>query len=115
MVTAELAIAIPALVVLLALVLGVARWGVDRLRCEEAAYVGVRALARGVPEASVRAAVAQRAPAGSVIGIRIAGELVRISVQAPTPSLLSRLPGNYQPTAELTAVREALDDPLPAQ
>ena len=113
MVTAELALAVPALVLLLALVLGVARWGVDRLRCEEAAYVGVRALARGVPEASVRAAVAQRAPAGSVIGIRIGG--VRINVQAPTPSLLSRLPGNYQPTAELTAVREALDDPLPAQ
>ena len=50
-----------------------------------------------------------------VTGIRIGGEMVRINVQAPTPSLLSRLPGNYQPTAELTAVREALDDPLPAQ
>ncbi len=64
MVTAELAVAVPALLLVLAVALSAVQLGIDRVRCVDAAQAGARLLARGEPEAAVRAAVRPARPAG---------------------------------------------------
>jgi len=49
MVTAELALAVPVVVMVLALGLAAIRVGVDQVRCVDAARLAARALARGTP------------------------------------------------------------------
>nr|WP_051107948.1 TadE family type IV pilus minor pilin [Actinomadura atramentaria] len=70
MVTAEVALALPSLV----LVTAVALWGVAaasaRLACADAARAGARAAARGEPLAAVRSFVARAAPRGAVVTVR---------------------------------------------
>ena len=56
-VTAEVAVALPSLVLLLALLLGAATAGVTQLRLEEAARAGAREVARGEPAGRVQATV----------------------------------------------------------
>lgn len=88
--TAELAVVLPA-VVLLA-VLGV--WAVAvvaaHLRCVDAAGAGARALARGEPAAVVEGVVAQVAPRGAVVRLGREGDLVVVEVRATV-----RLPGPW--------------------
>jgi hypothetical protein len=87
--TAELAVVLPA-VVLLA-VLGV--WAVAavaaQVRCVDAAAAGARALARGESSAEVGRVVAQVAPRGATVRLGRDGDLVvvevRISVRLPGP------------------------------
>jgi hypothetical protein len=80
--TAELAVVLPA-VVLLA-VLGV--WAVAavaaHLRCVDAAGAGARALARGEPAAAVESVVARVAPRGAVVRLSRDGDLVVVEVRA---------------------------------
>ena len=47
MVTAELALTLPAVVLVLVICLSALSWGVDRVRCVDAARVAVREIARG--------------------------------------------------------------------
>lgn len=68
-VTAEVAVAFPAVVVLLAVVLTAAAVGLSQLRIEEAARAGAREVMRGEPAAVVGATVR-----------RIAGEQANIAV-----------------------------------
>ena len=88
--TAELAVVLPA-VVLLA-VLGV--WAVAavaaHLRCVDAAGAGARALARGESSAEVRRVVAQVAPRGATVRLGRDGDLVVVDVRATV-----RLPGPW--------------------
>jgi hypothetical protein len=88
--TAELAVVLPA-VVLLA-VLGV--WAVAgvaaHLRCVDAAGAGARALARGEPAAVVEGVVAQVAPRGAVVRLSREGDLVVVEVRTTV-----RLPGPW--------------------
>lgn len=69
-VTAEVAVAFPAVVVLLAVVLAGATVGLSQLRIEEAARAGARELMRGESPETVGATVQ-----------RIAGEQARLMVQ----------------------------------
>ncbi|MEV1009782.1 TadE family type IV pilus minor pilin [Streptomyces sp. NPDC049881] len=83
-VTAESAIVVPALVLLL----GAMLWGLGavavRLQCGDAARAGARAAARGETEADVTAVAAAVAPGGARIDVRRDGELYRVMVRAET-------------------------------
>lgn len=94
MATAELAVALPAVVLVLALCLTAMTLGVDLVRCEDAARAGARAASRGEPVAVVREVVGSRAPDGSVVVVEPGGESVSVRVSAPPRvRLLPVLPG----------------------
>lgn len=69
MVTAELAVTLPAVVLVLGLCLAGISAGIDQIRCVDAARLGARAAARGDSLGSVRAAAVAAAPAGAVVSI----------------------------------------------
>lgn len=87
-VTAETAVVIPSLVVLVAMLL----WGVAAvsvgLRCGDAARAGARAAARGEPPAVVAEVAEAAAPAGARVRVERDErdeELFRVRVEARTP------------------------------
>jgi hypothetical protein len=84
-VTAELAVGLPALVMLTAMLL----WGVlatvAELHCVDAAGVGARAAARGDADPAARARAA--APAGAAVQVMEGGETVQVRVEATYPGL----------------------------
>lgn len=82
MVTAELAVATPVVVVVLALALSAVRLGVDEVRCVDAARLAARALARGDSEGSARALAIAAGPPGAMIEVRVAGSEVSATVSA---------------------------------
>ncbi|MEO7061846.1 MAG: TadE family type IV pilus minor pilin [Lapillicoccus sp.] len=82
MVTVELAVAIPAVVLILALVLGGVSLGVDRVRCVDAARLGARALARGDSMGSARAVAGAAAPPGAQVSAGSSGGQASVTVTA---------------------------------
>jgi len=92
MVTAELAVALPALVLVLALAIGVLAVGTARLRCADAAQAAARLAARGEPVATVRAAAARIASPG--VEVRVAGTTTDVTVEV---SAAVSLPGHWLP------------------
>lgn len=80
--TAELAVALPALVVLAAAcMLGIGYAGAT-LRCDDASRAGARAMARGEPVAAVEAAAKAAAPQKAHIEIRRHDKLVEVRCSA---------------------------------
>lgn len=83
-VTAEAAVVIPALVLLVVMLL----WGVmtaaAQIQCVDAARAGARAVARGESPAQVRAVVRSTAPHGARVETRREGDLVRVAILART-------------------------------
>ncbi|HEX5567158.1 MAG TPA: TadE family type IV pilus minor pilin [Streptomyces sp.] len=81
-VTAETAVTVPSLVVLLGLLL----WGVmvvvAQVRCVDAAGAGARAAARDEPRERILEAVRVVAPRGAGVELSREGELVRVRVTA---------------------------------
>lgn len=81
-VTAEMAVGLPAL----ALVLGGALWAVAavavQLECVDAARAGARAAARGEPLHVVRQVTGRAAPAGAVVTVTRDADLSRVTVTA---------------------------------
>ncbi len=89
-VTAEFAVAMPALVLLLGFSLGAVDASLDKMRCVDAARDAALAAARGGDgEGAARA----DAPPGAVISVTINGDLVRATVMVRSRPLGSRLPG----------------------
>ncbi|WP_306908515.1 TadE family type IV pilus minor pilin [Arthrobacter sp. B3I9] len=90
-VTAEFAVALPAVVLLLALLLAGSAAGVTQLRLEEAARAGARALARGDSAAGVEAIV--RRLAGQTAGSAVTsdGEWIGVTVSGRAPGALGSL------------------------
>lgn len=85
MVTAELALTIPAVVVVLTMCLSALAWGVDQVRCVDAARVAVREVARGEsPVRSLRDAQGT-APESATLDVSRAGGDVTVTVTAPAP------------------------------
>jgi hypothetical protein len=80
MVTAELAVAIPAVIIVLALCLGGISLGIDQVRCVDAARLGARAVARGDAGPAVDDVVARAAPAGARLSLGSNGAQVRVTV-----------------------------------
>ena len=84
MVTAELAVAIPAVVLVLAVCLAGLGAVIDQVRCVDAARLAARALARGDPAAGVRAMASRAAPSGAQVSMSLARNEVRVVVTAST-------------------------------
>jgi hypothetical protein len=105
MVTAELAVALPALV----LVMVAALYGVAlvtaQLRCVDAAAVGARLAARGESAQLVRAAALGAAPTSARLEIARSASVVTatVAVRVDAPGLSRLLPG-------VTVVGHATDD-----
>ena len=78
--TVEIAVALPALV----LVITIALWGVSvaaaHVACVDAARAGARAAARGESLPAVRAAVLRGAPSGTRVATRRGGDLTEVDV-----------------------------------
>lgn len=79
-VTAEFAVALPAVLLLLALLLAGAAAGATQLRLEEAALAGARALARGESTAAAEEIVSRLAGASATAAIAADGEWVSVTV-----------------------------------
>jgi len=102
-ITAEFAVALPAVTVFLALCLGAASTGVAQLKVEESARTAARAAARGDSEAQIRSAVSRIDPAqGGAISVSPdsavdAGEgrarQVHVRVSRPAPGVIGSATG----------------------
>ncbi|WP_448642233.1 TadE family type IV pilus minor pilin [Geodermatophilus sp. URMC 63] len=82
MVTAETAVVLPVLVLVLAAVVAAVVVVGAQLRCVDAAREGARAAARGEDPAVVRAVTARAAPDGAVTTVSVEGAEVRVTVSA---------------------------------
>ena len=86
MVTAEFALALPAVVVVTALCVWAVMAAAVHIRCLDAARSGARELARGEPAGRVSQVAADRAPAGAQVRLlHLGGDLVAVQVRARVP------------------------------
>jgi hypothetical protein len=106
LVTAETAVAFPALVVVLA----VALWGVSaaaaQVACVDAARAGARAAARGESETKVRAAVLRAAPSDARVTLSRDPLTTKVTVQAEARPPLKGLFPALRLRAQATAATE---------
>lgn len=108
MVTAELAVALTALVLVLTVSLNAVVAGIDLIRCTDAARLAARATARGDDPTAVRALVARAAPDGATLTVS-GDQQVRVVVRAPVRGpLAALLPEDL--VASAVAVREQSDE-----
>jgi hypothetical protein len=114
-ITAETAVAFPALVI----VLVVALWGVGaaaaQVACVDAARAGARAAARGEPETEVRTAVRQAAPANAHVTVSRTPATTTVVVTAQTrPPLKALFPAlRLRAQAVAATEPEGSDTPTP--
>jgi Flp pilus assembly protein TadG len=87
MVTAETAVVLPVLLLVLAAAVAAIVVVGAQLRCVDAAREGVRAAARGDSPAEVVDIVGRAAPPGSTTSVRTSGETVTVTVTAPVRPL----------------------------
>jgi len=104
--TAELAVALPSLVIVLAVALAAVDLGLAQVRCVDAARLGARLLARGEPEGSVLAEVRAAAPHGAEVSVASDGTRVSVLVTATVPAALRPLGTLPAPSASARAVLE---------
>jgi Flp pilus assembly protein TadG len=96
MATAETAVVLPVLLIVLAAGVWVLASVAGQLRCVDAARVGARAAARGDAADAVTTVTARVAPAGAQVRVVRSGDEVTVEVAAevrPFGAALSRLPG----------------------
>lgn len=110
MATAEIAVAMPAVVFVLVVALAGIGTAIDQVRCVDAARAAARAASRGDPPATIRDLVGRIAPAGATVRVGREGGagLVTVTVVAPVRLLGTVLPDTWRPNA--TAVGQ-LEDP----
>ena len=109
MVTAEIAVAIPAVVVLLGGLIAVVAAVAAQLRCVDAAREGARAAARGDPQSAVVAIARQAAPAGASVTVSTSGDSVTVTVRASTRPI-GGLVGTYTVSSSATGRLEPTTD-----
>lgn len=106
-VTAETAVALPALV----MVLAAALWAVTvvgaQLRCVDAARAGARAAARGEAPEAVRSAVLRAAPAGSRVAVELGPAVTRVDVSVPVRPPWTSGFASVEVTASATSATES--------
>jgi hypothetical protein len=105
--TAELALAVPSLVLLLMVALTAVNAVKLQLECVDAAREAARASARGD---SGPAAGARAAPAGAAVTVTESGDTIVATVRAAVHPLGGRLPG-FEVHATAVAAREPEADP----
>jgi Flp pilus assembly protein TadG len=101
-VTAEFAVVLPVLVLMLAVVLAAGSAGIAKLRCVDAARSAARLAARHEPASVIQAAARSAGPDGSVARVSTGGGLVRVQVTARI-----RLPLPGRPVVDLGATSVA--------
>jgi hypothetical protein len=106
MATAELALAIPAVVMVLALCLGALTFSVDQIRCVDAARAAARAASRGEDEVRVRGLAQALIPSGSEVRVSAVGGTDEVRVVVTAPRRMTWLPGLPPASAAATAPRE---------
>lgn len=92
-VTAELALAFPAVVLALLLAVAVGQVVIAQVRCTDAARVGAREAARGEADDVVVRQAQQVGPPGAQIAVAGGGGLVAVDVTAVVPLPLPGAPG----------------------
>lgn len=99
MVTAELVVVLPSIV--LALLFGLAAVSAltMRMRCADAAEVGARLAARGESEATVMEEVRRTAPAGALVRLEATSGTVEVTVSARSALLPA---GTWLPALEVS-------------
>ncbi|MDQ1662739.1 MAG: hypothetical protein QOJ68_2719 [Blastococcus sp.] len=113
MVTAETAVVLPVLLLVLAGAVAAMIAVGAQLRCVDAAREGARSAARGDPAAAVTALAAHVAPAGAVIGVRGGPDQVEVTVSVQVRPL-GPLPVSVRVSASAAARREPAGADLPA-
>lgn len=106
MVTAELAAAIPALVVVLFVALSALSTVTDQVRCVDAARATARALARGDDQSAAWAVGKRLAPPGASFAVSELGVDVGVVVRGKPGPGLAWLGSLATPTGRAVAVRE---------
>jgi Flp pilus assembly protein TadG len=108
MVTAEFAVVLPSLVLVVVTALGGVVAMTDRLRCVDAAATAARLAARGEPLPTVRAAALRVAPSGATLQLTTTPSTVTatVAVHIGGPHWLGRLP-TLTITQRSVAAREA--------
>ncbi|WP_028810416.1 TadE family type IV pilus minor pilin [Streptomyces flavidovirens] len=86
-VTAEAAVVVPTLVLFAMTLVWALMATAAQIQCVDAARAGARAAARQEPEGTSVAVARQAAPRGARVTIGREGDLVRVTVEAPTPGL----------------------------
>ncbi|MCW2637140.1 MAG: TadE family protein [Blastococcus sp.] len=105
MVTAETAVVLPVLLLVLAGAVAAVTVVGAQLRCVDAAREGARAAARGEDVATVTALVEKAAPEGAVTSVSVVADEVSVSVVAEIAAL-GPVPLRVEVSAAAVAVRE---------
>lgn len=109
MVTAEFAVVLPAVVLVLALSLGAMGLALDQVRCVDAARAGARAASRGDSYGAVILATRRAAPAQALVSTYRSGDLVQVSVVSRPRVAGSLLPGWLRASSTASAALEPSD------
>jgi len=109
MVTAEFAVVLPAIVLVLGLSLGALGLALDQVRCVDAARAGARAASRGDSDGAVMLVVGRAAPSAAAVSLSSSGDLVQVSVVSRPRVAGSLLPGWLRASSTASAVREPSD------
>lgn len=109
MVTAEFAVVLPAVVLVLALSLGALGLALDQVRCVDAARAGARAASRGDSNVAVILVTRRAAPSQAQVSMVTSGDLVRVSVVSRPRVAGSVLPAWLRASSTASAVREPSD------
>jgi Flp pilus assembly protein TadG len=107
MVTAEFAVALPSLALVVAASIAGLTAITDRMRCADAAGLAARLAARGEPYGEVRQLALRAAPRGAQLRLETSGDTVIATVTArlAAPGLLRRLP-EFVTHEQVVAARE---------
>ena len=109
MATAEFAVVLPALVLVLAMSLGAMGLAWDQVRCVDAARAGARAAARGDSSEAVTRVAARAAPSRAQVSMVSSGILVRVSVVSRPPLAGRLFPAWLRASSTASAAREPFD------
>jgi Flp pilus assembly protein TadG len=105
MVTAETAVVLPVLLLVLAGAVAAVTVVGAQVRCVDAAREGARAAARGEDIATVRSLAAEAAPSGAAVTVSVGPEQVRVVVSGPVAPL-GPVPLHVSVSAEAVALVE---------
>lgn len=106
MATAEFAVALPAVILVVVLALAAISTVSDQVRCIDAARATARLLARGDPTASAMAQGRRLAPAGATFSVGGSGSEVTVSVLSHPRPGLGWLGTKAAPSGHAVAARE---------
>ncbi len=111
MVTAEFAVVLPAVVLVLAFSLGALGLAWDQIRCVDAARAGARAASRGDSAGAVILVVSRAAPTDAVVSVSSADDIVSVSVASGPRVAAGLLPAWLRASSTAYAARESSDPP----